>query len=418
MSLRNQIVQLARGAKGASRVLANTTTREKNSALLRMAKALTREKSFIQRENKKDLRRAEAAHLPSALIDRLRLTDKALRAMEGSLKLIARLPDPVGEVFENSILRNGVRLKKVRVPLGVIAIIYESRPNVTSDTAGLCLKSGNAVVLKGGSEALFSNRAIVRVLKSCLKSERLPEAAISFIDTPSHQAVNILLEQSGLIDLVIPRGGEALIREVARRSKIPVIKHYKGVCHVFVDDPSDLKMAQRIVMNAKVQRPGVCNAMETLLVHEGIASRFLPKIAEALRTEGVELRGCPRTRRLVPWMKTVTEKDWTTEYLDLILSVRVVKDVSGAIDHISTYGSQHTDTIVTQNRDHARRFSREVDSACVFVNASTRLSDGGVFGMGAEMGISTDKLHARGPMGLVELTSYKYVGFGNGQIRT
>ncbi len=349
--------------------------------------------------------------------DRLTLREKSLKAMVDSLRTIARLADPVGEVFESSILRNGVRLQKVRVPLGVIGIIYESRPNVTSDTAGLCLKSGNAVILKGGSEALASNRAIVRLLKQCLKREGLPEAAISFIDTPKREAVKILLKQSGSVDLIIPRGGEALIREVARLSRIPVIKHYKGVCHVFVDSPCDLSMAEKIVMNAKVQRPGVCNAMETLLVHRGVANRFLPKIAATLKAKGVELRGCPRTRQIVSWMKPATEKDWTTEYLDLILSIRVVKDLSEAIHHITTYGSQHTDTIVTKNQDHARRFSKEVDSACVFVNASTRLSDGGVFGMGAEMGISTDKLHARGPMGLNELTSYKYVGVGKGQIR-
>ena len=417
MILKQQIVRLAKEAKGASRALANATTSQKNRALLRMAGALVKEKAFLRRENAKDLKRAEAAHLPSAMIDRLRLTDKTLRGMSDSLRQIARLPDPVGQVFESSILRNGVRLQKVRVPLGVIAIIYESRPNVTSDTSGLCLKSGNAVVLKGGSEALFSNRAIVRVLKRCLKREALPDAAISFIDTPRREAVHILLQQSGLVDLVIPQGGEALIREVARRSKIPVIKHYKGVCHVFVDEGSDLKMAEKIVMNAKVQRPGVCNAMETLLVHEDVARRFLPRIAEKLEEKGVELRGCPRTRRVIPSIKAATEKDWFTEYLDLILSIRVVKDVSEAIDHITRCGSQHTDTIVTRDRNHAKRFVQEVDSACVFVNASTRLSDGGVFGMGAEMGISTDKLHARGPMGLVELTSYKYVGLGKGQIR-
>ena len=417
MTLEKQIVKMARGAKEASQILANAPTRQKNRALLRMADALEKRESLLFRENKKDLSRAKSRGLSSAMIDRLELTEKRIDGMADSLKTIARLQDPVGQVFESSTLRNGVRLKKVRVPLGVIGIIYESRPNVTSDTAGLCLKSGNAVILKGGSEALASNRAIVSLLRSCLKRERLPEAAISFVDTPRREAVKILLKQSGLVDLIIPRGGEALIREVARLSRIPVIKHYKGVCHVFVDRECDLEMAQQIVMNAKVQRPGVCNAMETLLIHEGVAPRFLPTIAAELKAKEVELRGCPRTRRLIPWMKAATEKDWTTEYLDLILSIRVVKDLSEAIDHISTYGSQHTDTIVTKNQDHARRFAKEVDSACVFVNASTRLSDGGVFGMGAEMGISTDKLHARGPMGLVELTSYKYVGLGKGQIR-
>lgn len=417
MSLERQVVTLAKETREASREVAKATTQRKNRALLRMAKALEKGKGRLFRENEKDVRRAREKGLPPAMVDRLMLKEKGVKGMADSLRQIAHLKDPVGELFDRWTLRNGVRLQKVRVPLGVIAIIYESRPHVTADAAGLCLKSGNAVILKGGSEALHSNRAIVGILQGCLREEKLPTAAVSFIDTPRREAVRILLKQSGLVDLVIPRGGETLIREVARISRIPVIKHDKGVCHVFVDKEADLRMAERIVLNAKVQRPSVCNAMETLLVHEGVAKEFLPRIAQRLKEAGVALRGCPATRRLLPWVEGATEKDWFTEYLDLILSVRVVRDVGEAIRHIALYGSQHTDAIVTRNRHHARQFVEGVDSACVFVNASTRLSDGGVFGMGAEMGISTDKLHARGPMGLRELTSYKYVGVGKGQIR-
>lgn len=418
MSLQTNIQKLVKETRKASKAFAVASTKLKNRALLRMAEQVKKKTSLLIRENRKDMALATRKGKSKAFLDRLTLNEKTVEGMVASLKTIAGLADPVGQVLEMHRLTNGVSLGKMRVPIGVIAMIYESRPNVTSDTAGLCLKSGNAVILKGGSEALHSNRAIASVLQESLKAVGLPPAGISLIQEGGHEAVRYLLRQTEGIDLVIPRGGESLIREVLRLSKIPVIKHDKGVCHVYVDSEGDLNMAEKIVMNAKVQRPGTCNAMETLLVHEEIAPRFLPPMIRKLKEKGVEIRGCEKTQRLVKGIKRATVKDWTTEYLDLILSVRIVKDLSEAIQHITTYGSMHTDAIVTENHDHAMRFLQEVDSACVFVNASTRLSDGGVFGMGAEIGISTGKLHARGPMGLSELTSYKFIGFGSGQIRT
>ncbi len=418
MTGQKELDKVMRETREASRDLSAASTEVKNRALHRMAEGLKKGSRMLIRENKKDLARAARKGKSKAFLDRLVLNDKVIHGMTASLKTVARLSDPVGEVMQMSTLPNGLKLGKLRVPLGVIAIIYESRPNVTSDTAGLCLKSGNAVILKGGSEALSSNKAIASILQKALKESGLPPAGISLIKTSGHEAVRYLLRQTEWIDLVIPRGGETLIREVIRLSRIPVIKHDKGICHVFVDAESDLNMAERIVMNAKVQRPGTCNAMETLLVHEEIAPRFLPPMMKKLQAEGVEIRGCPETQRMGKGIKRATEKDFRTEYLDLILSVRVVKDLSEAIDHITQYGSMHTDAIVTENHEHAMRFLQKVDSACVFVNASTRMSDGGVFGMGAEIGISTGKLHARGPMGLAELTSYKFVGLGSGQIRT
>lgn len=416
--LQKEIELLVKKAKEASKQLALASTVVKNRSLLRMARGLEKGVKSLVRENKKDLAAASRKGRSKAFLDRLSLSEKGIKGMADSLRVIAKLPDPLGEVSQMSRLPNGLALGKMRVPLGVIAIIYESRPNVTSDTAGLCLKSGNAVILKGGSEALFSNSAIASVLQGALRESGLPPQVVSFVRQSGHEAVRVLLRQTEGIDLVIPRGGESLIREVTRLSRIPVIKHDKGVCHVYVDSESDLNMAERIVTNAKVQRPSTCNAMETLLVHEEMAPRFLPPMIRKLKELGVEIRGCERTVRLVKGVKRATVKDWRTEYLDLILSVRIVKDLSEAIAHITTYGSQHTESIVTENHEHAMRFLQEVDSACVFVNASTRMSDGGVFGMGAEIGISTGKLHARGPMGLNELTSYKFVGLGNGQIRT
>jgi len=417
MSLQTEIRKMAVSAKEASKELAITSTEAKNRVLLRMAKELRKRLSFLVRENKKDVAAASRSGKSKAFIDRLILSDKGVRGMAESVETIARLNDPVGEVIQMSRRPNGLLIGKVRVPLGVIAIVYESRPNVTSDTAALCLKSGNAVVLRGGSDALASNRAIVSILRQSLRDEGLSPDAVTLVSQRGHEAVRLLLRQNDLINLVIPRGGEALIREVEKFSKIPVIKHYKGICHVYVDEVCDLNMAERIVMNAKVQRPATCNAMETLLVHEDVAPRFLPPMIRKLQKKGVEIRGCEKTSRLLKGIRRATERDWRTEYLDLILSVRVVKDLSQAIQHITEYGSMHTDTIVTENHEHAMRFLREVDSACVFVNASTRMNDGGVFGMGAEVGISTDKLHARGPMGLTELTSYKFIGLGDGQIR-
>ncbi len=408
----------ARHAKEASEALAILSTDAKNSALKAMARALLSHRGFILRENAKDVRAAVKNGLSSSLVGRLELNQKKIRQMADSLRLIAGLPDPIGRVLSTVKRPNGLLIKKIRVPIGVILIIYESRPNVTADCVALCLKSGNSVILKGGSEALYSNRAIYQVLTQAAVKHGIPRGAFELVATNDRAAVKTLLQLNELIDLVIPRGGEGLIREVANISRIPVIKHFKGVCHVFVDKEADFKKSKDIILNAKVQNPAVCNAMETLLVHQSIAKKFLPAICGALKEEGVELRGCEKTRAIVPGLKKALEKDWVAEYLDLILAVRVVKDLKEAAAHIQEYGSHHSDAIVTQNKKTASTFSDLVDSACVFVNCSTRFNDGGEFGMGAEMGISTDKLHARGPMGLEELTSYKYVVLGNGQVRS
>jgi glutamate-5-semialdehyde dehydrogenase len=340
--------------------------------------------------------------------------------MSDSLLEVARLEDPVGETIKAWRRPNGLWIHKVRVPIGVIAIIYESRPNVTADCIGLCFKSGNAVILRGGSEALNSNLAIYQILKSVIKKAGLSENIINLVSTPDRRAVEILLKLNNYIDLVIPRGGESLINRVAESSRIPVIKHYKGICHVYVDDWADLNMAERLCYNAKVQRPGVCNAMESMLVHQDVAARFLPGMLKKFKEAGVEIRGCPITQKIIKWakIKRATEKDYHTEYLDLILSVKVVADLQEAIRHVNYYGSHHSDSIVTDNKENAEKFLRQVDSACVYVNASTRFTDGYQFGLGAEIGISTDKLHARGPMALEELTTYKYMVFGSGQVRT
>lgn len=408
---------IALRAKKASSPLSLLSTKKKNAALHAMAAALATHKDFILKENARDARTARKKGLSQSLIGRLALDETKLKKIADSLILISRLPDPIGKVISTVKRPNGLFIKKVRVPIGVILIIYESRPNVTADCMALCLKSGNSVILKGGSEALYSNTALFRVLNDAALKKGVPEGAFEFVATSDRAAVKELLGLSGLVDLVIPRGGEGLIHEVARISKIPVIKHYKGVCHVYVDNRADFKKAEKIALNAKVQNPGVCNAMETLLVHEGAAKRFLPRMCALLKAKGVELRGDDKTRSLVPGVRKAAEDDWYREYLDLILAVRVVKDVKGAVAHIQKYGSQHSDAIVTEDKNAARFFTEAVDSACVFVNSSTRFSDGGEFGMGAEMGISTDKLHARGPMGLEELTSYKYVVLGSGQIR-
>jgi len=336
--------------------------------------------------------------------------------MSACLKEVADLPDPVGEIIKMWRRPNGLKIGKMRVPIGVIAIIYESRPNVTSDCVGLCIKSGNAVILRGGSEAFHSNQAIYNILISATKN-KIPQEVIQFVPTTDRKAVDYLLKLDKYIDLLIPRGGQSLIKYVTAKARMPVIKHYKGVCHVYVDRDADLEMAMEICFNAKVQRPGVCNAMETLLVDEKIAQEFLPLMLEKFREAGVEIRGCKRTKKIVPWVKNARESDWYTEYLDLILAVRVVSGVDAAIAHIRKYGSNHSDAIVTEDYETAWKFLEEVDSSAVYVNASTRFTDGYQFGLGAEMGISTDKIHARGPMGLEELTTYKYIIFGNGQIR-
>ena len=410
-----ELKELAIGAKKASYGLAALSSKVKDEAILKMARSLRENSARIIRENKKDL--ALAGNLSKALLDRLAIDEHKIGLMADSLRQVASLKDPAGEVINGWRRPNGLWIQKVRVPIGVVGIIYESRPDVTSDCAGLCLKAGNAVILRGGREAINTNKAIYRLLQESLRATPIPEAAISFIDTPDRAILNSLLGLNEYIDLIVPRGGEGLIRFVDERSKIPVIKHYKGICHVYVDKNADLDMAENICFNAKVQRPGVCNAMETLLVHKDIADKFLPSMARKYRQAGVEIRGCPETYKIVKGIHKAKEIDWRTEYLELILSVKVVENLTGAIAHINHYGSHHSDSIVTENYSSALDFMQGVDSACVYVNASTRFSDGHEFGLGAEIGISTDKIHARGPMALEELTTYKYLIFGNGQIR-
>jgi len=417
MDVKQYMDSVLANAKRASRAAALASTDQKNEAILRMAEAIRRERGQLQTENEKDVSAGREAGLSTALIDRLTLTDARIEGMAEGLEAVASLRDPVGETIDGSVRPNGLKIQKVRVPIGVVFMIYESRPNVTADAASLCLKSGNAVVLRGGKEAIHSNLAIHRALAAALEEVGLDPACIQLIETTDREAVNVALHAEGLIDVVIPRGGEGLIRAVAENATIPVIKHYKGVCHTYVDASADLDMANSICMNAKVQRPGVCNAMETLLVHKAVADQFLPDLVAALKEAGVEIRGCPETTAICPDVLEATEADWPEEYLDLILSVRVVDSIEEAIDHIDRYGSAHSDAIVTANYAAASRFVDEVDSAAVYVNASTRFTDGGEFGMGAEIGISTDKLHARGPMALAELTSYKWVVHGSGQIR-
>jgi glutamate-5-semialdehyde dehydrogenase len=408
---------LARRARAASRTLATVPTIRKNEWLERTAKALGSRTAEILRANERDLSAARSSGLPSALIDRLKLSPDRLAAAAAGLREIATLPDPIGQVLHTSVRPNGLKVQKVGVSLGVIFFIYESRPNVTVDAAGLCLKSGNAILLRGGSEALHSNTALVGIIQDCLREMDLPVDAVQLVADPDRAAVGRLLQMDQWIDLVIPRGGEELIRRVAHEARMPVLKHYKGNCHVYVDKSADLKMAEKILVNAKCQRPGVCNAAESLLVHQAIAASFLPKAAEALRRRGVELRGCEETRRLVQDTKPATEEDFAAEYLDLIMSVKVVADLDEAIQHIDHYGSHHSDAIITNDSAATQQFTEEVDSAAVLVNASTRFNDGYEFGLGAEIGISTDKFHARGPCGLQELTSYKYIVYGDGQIR-
>jgi glutamate-5-semialdehyde dehydrogenase len=416
--LRSQLTEMGRLARQASIVLARLSAEVKNGALVAMADALVENQPLLLRENEKDLKLAGEMGLSRAMIDRLTLDETTIGGIARGLVEVAALPDPVGQVTSMWRRPNGLLVGRMRIPLGVIGIIYESRPNVTADAAALCLKSGNAVILRGGSEAIRSNIAVVRVLQGVLHDLSLPEAAIQIVPTVDREAVHEMLQLEESIDVIIPRGGEELIRAVVRDSRIPVIKHYKGVCHVFVDEGADLDMAVRICMNAKTQRPGVCNAMETLLVHEAAAGRFLPVAAGQLRKAGVVLRGCEKTRMILPDAETATEADWHAEYLDLILAVRVVRDLDEAIDHIGRYGSLHTEAIVTESYERAQRFLAEVNSSTVLVNASTRFSDGFELGLGAEIGISTTKLHAFGPMGLEELTTTKFIIYGNGQVRT
>jgi glutamate-5-semialdehyde dehydrogenase len=417
MDIKSYMQNLGREARAASRLIARAETNAKNGALLAMAAAIRRDTAKLLAANAKDMEAARAAGLDAALLDRLALTEKGVAGMAEGLEQIAALPDPVGEISDMSYRPSGIQVGKMRVPLGVIGIIYEARPNVTADAAGLCLKSGNAAILRGGSEALNSNQAVAACVKEGLKTAGLPETAVQVIETTDRAAVGELITMKEYVDVIVPRGGKGLIERLMAEARIPVIKHLHGVCHVYIDDEADLAKAVRIADNAKTSRYGTCNTMETLLVAEAVAAKVLPPIADIYRAKGVEMRGCDRSRAIVPDMKAATEADWHEEYLAPIIAIRVVKDLDTAIDHINTYGSQHTDSIVTENYTKARRFLREVDSASVMVNASTRFADGFEYGLGAEIGISTDKIHARGPVGLEGLTSQKYIVLGDGHVR-
>ncbi|MCK4618744.1 MAG: glutamate-5-semialdehyde dehydrogenase [Desulfobacterales bacterium] len=418
MSVESTIVEMAKAARAASIEMARCPSDKKNEALIRIADNIEKEALYIQEENEKDLLRAREMGLSNAMIDRLFVKDSTIKSMADGLREVARIPDPVGSMSNTWIRPNGLEVSRMRIPLGVIGIIYESRPNVTVDATGLCLKAGNAVILRGGSEALHSNQALSAIISNALKESGLPEGAAQVVPIRDRDAVNVLLKQEEFIDLIIPRGGEGLIRFVVENSKIPVLKHYKGVCHVYVDEGADLALAEDICFNAKVQRPGVCNAMETMLVHKSVSEDFLPAIGKRFVEAGVEIRGCPETCRILPGAANAVEDDWPAEFLDLVLAVKVVEDMKEAFTHIARYGSSHTDAIVTSDYNRARRFVREVDSSVVIVNASTRFNDGGQLGLGAEIGISTSKLHAFGPMGVNELTTTKFVVFGEGQIRS
>jgi len=416
-NIKKYVEAIGRKARAASAVLAMSSTEAKHNALIEMAESMERGARPLLDANRRDLQAVAEKGISAAVRQRLAVDEKTIAEMCEGLRQVASLPDPVGEILSTWKRPNGLTIQKVRVPIGVIAMIYEARPTVTADAAALCIKAGNAVILRGGREALHSNTALARILREAAARAGLPRDSLQFMERPEHEVVNELLTLNAYIDLVIPRGGEALIRKVTELSTIPVIKHYRGVCHVYVDSRADCAMAEKIILNAKVQKPAVCNAAETLLVHADIAQSFLPRAAAALMAGGVELRGDPAARKIVPDMKAAKQGDWGFEYLDLILAVKVVHDLDEALSHIARYGSQHSDAIVTSDRGAAERFLREVDSSAVFWNASTRFNDGGQFGMGAEIGISTDRIHARGPMALPELTIYKYVVRGTGQVR-
>jgi glutamate-5-semialdehyde dehydrogenase len=417
MLINEMIEKMARDAKDASRQLRKSGRDKKDQALDRMARKLLEMESDIIEENKKDVSLAKEKGLSSAMIDRLILDGKIIQSMADGLKQVVALPDPVGSVTGMWKRPNGLEVGRMRIPLGVIGFIYESRPNVTVDAASLCLKSGNAVILKGGSEAIHSNLILGKILGDALEESGLPQKAAQVIPTTDREAVNILLRLDDFVDIIIPRGGEGLIRFVAENSRIPVLKHYKGVCHIYVDEFADLQTAYDVCFNAKVQRPGVCNAMETMLVHETIARNFLPTMVNRFLDAGVEIRGCSKTLEITPNVKPAEEQDWPAEFLDLILAVKIVSDMNEALDHIGAFGSNHTEAIITKDYERSRRFLAEVDSSVVLVNASTRFNDGGELGLGAEIGINTSKLHAFGPMGLEELTTTKFIVYGNGQIR-
>ncbi|MBN2373622.1 glutamate-5-semialdehyde dehydrogenase [bacterium] len=415
--IKEEIISLACRARAASRKMVQLSSSVKDSAMKRMADEIDRNVDGIIAANKKDLYLAREKGISGAMIDRLTLNPKRIKDMADALRDVANQEDPVGRIEKMWRRPNGLEIGRMRVPIGVIGIIYESRPNVTSDAAGLCLKAGNCCLLRGGSESIQSNLAIGRILEEAAKDEGLPDGVIQVIGITDRQAVTEMIRLYDYIDLIIPRGGEGLIRAVTEGALVPVVAHYKGVCHVYVDRFADMAMAEEICFNAKVQRPGVCNAMETMLVHRDVAGEFLPVIARRFKDAGVEMRGCDETIKFVPEAKQATEEDWFTEYLDLILAIRVVNSMDDAIDHINNYGSHHSDAIVTNEYQMARDFLNRVDSAAVYVNASTRFTDGGEFGLGAEIGISTQKIHARGPMGIDDLTTIKYIILGNGQIR-
>jgi len=418
MTPEQEVEMKLRKARQAAPKMARASTQLKNDALRAMASALIERRGYILEANQQDLRLARERKMSKALLDRLLLNEGRIEAMAEGLREVAELPDPVGEVIHGWKRPNGLEIRKVRVPIGVIGIIYEARPNVTVDAAALCIKAGNVVLLRGGSEAIESNKALTHVIATAATQAGLPEGAIQLVENTDRAAAVAMMKASGLLDLLIPRGGAGLIQTVVQNATVPVIETGVGNCHLYVDASADLKMAAELTMNAKTQRPSVCNAIETLLVHEAVAAEFLPEIAHRLREAGVEIRGCERTRQWVPDAVPATEEDWYTEYLDLILAVRVVGSLEEAIAHINHYGSRHSEAIVTRDLESARRFAEEVDAAALYVNASTRFTDGFEFGFGAEIGISTQKLHARGPMGLEELTTYKYVVWGDGQIRT
>jgi glutamate-5-semialdehyde dehydrogenase len=417
MSIQEQVYATVSATHDAAVNAAKLTMKVKEKILLETAESLRKAKTFLQGENARDLELAKRQGLSSAMLDRLTLSDQVIEQTAGGLEEIAAFPDPVGEITRMWVRPNGMRVGRMRIPLGVIGIIYESRPNVTADAASLCLKAGNAVILRGGSEAFNSNLAIVKIFKEVLAANGVDENIVNLLPTTDREAILYMLKLEELIDLIIPRGGEELIRFVSENSRVPVIKHYKGVCHMYVDAAASIDMAVRLAYNSKVQRPGVCNALETLLVHQGIAKEFLPVAARELISAGVELRGCEKSRTIVPEMKTATEDDWYAEYLDLILAVKVVENMDEAIRHIAKYGSLHTESIVTGDYDAAQKFLKEVNSSSVMVNTSTRMSDGSVYGLGAEVGISTTKIHSYGPMGVEDLTTTKFIVLGEGQIR-
>jgi len=412
-----EILEQAKRAKTASLVLANASAEQRNRFLSLLSKTLIARREKVVEANQEDLKRAKAAGRNSAYLDRLGLPEAGIRKIADSLFAVRELPNPLNRLLWETERPNGLRIKQVSVPIGVIAIIYESRPDVTVEAASLCLKSGNAVILKGGSDALQTNNILAQILRQSLKEANLPEDSVSLISSRDHAAVDYLLSLSGYINLVIPRGGESLIRTVVEKSRIPVIKHYKGVCHTYIDKAADLKMARLVTLNAKAQRPATCNATETLLIHRDIAPDFLPEMARLFQEKGVEMRGCPETRKIVSQALPAQESDWGNEFLDLVIAIKVVGSLEEAILWVNTYGTGHSEAIITEDKGIAERFLKEVDAAAIYHNASTRFTDGFEFGLGAEIGISTDKIHARGPMGLKELTSYKYLVYGDGQVR-